>query len=47
MRNISVGYQLSVTTYEGDGDNKKSVTISGLTKEEVNFSLILLNNFMT
>lgn len=37
MENIKAGYQLNVTTWEGDADSYKTKTLSGLTEEDVKF----------
>jgi len=37
MENIKKGYMLSVVSWENDGDNYRTKTFSGLSKEEVLF----------
>lgn len=43
--NIKAGYQLIIDSWENDWDSFKSITLSGLSKEEVHFYIDLLKNF--
>lgn len=43
MIGIPKGYQLQVVSWENDGDNYQTRTVSGLTKEEVEFLIVFLN----
>lgn len=43
--NIKAGYQLIIDSWENDWDSFKSMTLSGLSKEEVHFYIDLLKNF--
>ena len=42
---IQAGYMLQVTSWENDGDNYNTITLTGLTKEKVKFYLELLQYF--
>lgn len=45
MALIKNGYQLSVTSWENDGDNYKTVVTNGLSEEDVKFLIHLGQNF--
>lgn len=45
MTDIPAGYQLSITSWENDADNYNTITISGLTFEDVKFYLHFLSFF--
>jgi hypothetical protein len=45
MATIPAGYQLSITSWENDGDNYKTKILYGLTREDVQFYLHFLKPF--
>jgi hypothetical protein len=42
MKTIPAGYQVSVTSWENDGDNYRTETIPGLSKEGAQFLVDLV-----
>lgn len=42
---IPVGYQLHISSWENDGDSRKTKIIEGLTEEDVKFYLDIAKNF--
>lgn len=44
---IPKGYSLTVTTWEGDMDDFEHITKYGLSRDEVNFYIALLNEYNT
>ena len=44
-KNIPVGYQLQINTWENDGDNWNTDTLNGLTREDITFYLDICNLF--
>lgn len=47
MADIQAGYQLHITSWENDGDNYKTQTLSGIaTREDVKFLLAIANLFI-
>lgn len=45
MSNIKKGYALSLTTWENDGDNYKTVTKYGLTEQETKMYISLIKGY--
>jgi hypothetical protein len=45
MKNIPAGYQIHCETWENDGDNYKTTSISGLTKEDAKFYVDISKEF--
>ncbi|AXH72397.1 MAG: hypothetical protein [Caudoviricetes sp.] len=45
MSNIKKGYQLSIVSYENDGDGMSTINLYGLTKDDVTFYLNFLKVF--
>lgn len=42
---IKAGYQISITSWENDGDNYNTITISGLTKDRVKYIIAMCKLF--
>jgi hypothetical protein len=47
MTDIPSGYQLSIISWENDGDNYKTKILNGLTKEDVKFYIHFLKHFQS
>lgn len=45
MANIKQGHQLHITSWENDGDNYKTKTVDGLTKDEVKYLISIAKLF--
>ena len=42
---IKAGYQITISSWENDGDNYKDITISGLTKDRVKYTIAMCSLF--